>query len=166
MMPITKGSGVLFVEVRRNNGHSVTLTDGSEIRAGDTILEIHINNNWFRRRHRLKLTASRIAREMLVSFTHDLGILAQELNNGTFSNCVALHACTHLGAAARRLGFQVEESPDRLWKRFARFYISGLAQVYGPRRHDASTSDGPLELEEVWLSKRELLRRYGSASIR
>jgi hypothetical protein len=162
MMPITKGSGVLFVEVRHTNGHTVTLTDGSEIKAGDAILEIHINNNWFRRRHKLHPTASRIAREMLLSFTHDLGILAQELDNGAFTDCVALHACTHIGVAARRLGFQVEELPDSLWKRFARFYITGLTQVYGPRRSQAIVHSRHLELEEVWLSKRELLIRYGS----
>jgi hypothetical protein len=164
MMPITKGSGVLVVEVRRNNGHTVTLADGSEIKAGDTILELHLNNNWFKQRHKLNLTTSRMARDMLVSFAHDLGILAKELDDGVFSNCAALHGCTHIGVAARRLGFQAEELPNSLWKRFARFYISGLAQVYGPRRSGASRPNGPVELQEVWLSKRELLRRYGSTS--
>jgi hypothetical protein len=161
MMPITKGSGAVLVEVRRNSGHSVTLSDGSEIKAGDTILELHIRNNWFKRQHRLDPAASRISREMLVCFRHDLGILARELDDGAFSNCVALHGCTHIGVAAKRLGFQVVELPNSLWKKFARFYISGLAQVYGPRRPDASGCDGPVELAEVWLSKRELLRRYG-----
>jgi hypothetical protein len=162
MMPITEGSGAVLVEIRRNNGHSITLSDGSEIKAGDTILEIHINNSWFKQQHRLDPTASRIVREMLASFRHDLGILARELDDGAFSNCVALHGCTHIGVAAKRVGFQVVELPNSLWKRFARFYISGLAQVYGPHRLDASRSDGPLELAEVWLSKRELLRRYGA----
>lgn len=164
MLPLTTGSGIVVVEVRRNNGHTVTLTDGSEIKAGDTILEIHINNNWFKQRHKLNMTTAHMARQMLVSFTHDLGILAKELDDGVFSNCTALHGCTHVGIAARRLGFQVEKLPNSLWKRFARFYISGLVQVYGPRRSQASRSDGPVELEEVWLSKRELLRRYGSTS--
>lgn len=162
MLPIAMGSGIVAVEVRRNNRHTFTLADGSEIKAGDTILEIHINNNWFKQRHKLNLTNTRMARDMLVSFTHDLGVLAKELDDGVFSNCTALHGCTHLGIAARRLGFQVKELPNSLWKTFARFYISGLAQVYGPRRSGASRSNGPIELEEVWLSKRELLRRYGS----
>jgi hypothetical protein len=162
MMPITMGSGIVVVEVRRNNGHRFTLADGSEIKAGDTILELHINNNWFKQRHKLNPTAPHVARDMLVSFAHDLGILAKELDNGTFTNVAALHGCTHLGIAARRLGFQVGELPNTLWKRFAQFYISGLAQVYGPRRSEAFRSNKPLELKEIWLSKRELLRRYGS----
>jgi hypothetical protein len=162
MMPLTMGSGILVVEVR-NNGHTFTLADGSEIKARDTILELHINNNWFRERHKLNLTTQHLAREMLVSFAHDLGILAKELDNGIFTNAVALHGCTHIGVVARRLGFQVEELPNSLWKRFARFYVSGLVQAYGPRRSEAFRSNEPLELEEVWLSKRELLTRYGSA---
>jgi hypothetical protein len=164
-MPLTMGSGIVAVEVRRNNGHTFTLTDGSEIKARDTILELHINNNWFKQRHKLNLTTSRLARDMLVSFAHDLGILAKEFDNGIFDNVAALHGCTHLGAAARRLGFQVQELPNSLWKRFARFYISGLVQVYGPRRSEAFRSNKPLELKEVWLSKPELLRRYGSTHL-
>ena len=165
MLPVPGGSGIIFVEVRRNDAHTVTLTDGSQIKVGDMILEIHINNNWFKQRHKLNLTTSRVARDMLVSFAHDLGILAKELDDGAFSNCVALHGCTHIGVAAGRLGFQVGELPNSLWKKFARFYVSGLAQAYGPRRSRAGGSDGPIELEEVWLSKRELLKRYGSSHL-
>jgi peptidoglycan-N-acetylglucosamine deacetylase len=162
MIPLTEGSGAVFAEVIRYNGRSVTLNDGSEIKAGDTIVELHLNNNWFRERHRLNLTTARLARDILLSFAHDLHILAKELDTGRFSNAVALHGCTHIGAITGRLGFQVEELPNSLWKRFARFYISGLAQVYGPRRSQASRSNKSLELKEVWFSKRELLRRYGS----
>ena len=162
MIPLTEGSGAVFAEVIHYNGRSVTLDDGSEIKAGDTIVELHLNNNWFRERHRLNLTTARLARDILLSFAHDLHILAKELDTGRFSNAVALHGCTHIGAITGRLGFQVEELPNSLWKRFARFYISGLAQVYGPRRSQASWSNKSLELEEVWFSKRELLRRYGS----
>jgi hypothetical protein len=162
MMPLTMGSGIVVVEVRRNNRHTFTLTDGPEIKARDTILELHINHNWFKQRHKLNLTTPHVARDMLVSFAHDLGILAKEMDNGIFNNVAALHGCTHLGIAARRLGFQVEELPNTLWKRFAQFYVSGLVQVYGPRRSEAFRPNEPLELKEVWLSKRELLRRYGS----
>ena len=152
----------MFAEVRRHNGRAVTLDDGSEIKAGDTIVELHLNNDWFRQRHRLKLTSARMARDILLSFAQDLHALAKELDTGRFSNAVALHGCTHIGTITGRLGFQVEELPNSLWKRFARFYISGLGQVYGPRRSPASRSNAPFGLREVWFSKRELLRRYGS----
>jgi hypothetical protein len=163
MIPLRMGSGIVAVEVRRNKRHTFTLTDGSEIKARDTILEIHINNNWFKERHKLNLTTQRVTRDMLASFAHDLGILAEEMDNGIFNNAAALHGCTHIGIIARRLGFQVEELPNTLWKRFAQFYVSGLVQVYGPRRSEALRPNEPLELKEVWFSKRELLRKYGFA---
>jgi hypothetical protein len=162
MMPLRMGSGIVVVEVRRNKRHTFTLIDGSEIKARDTILKVHINNNWFKQRHKLNLTTPHVARDMLVSFGHDLGILAKETDNGIFDNVATLHGCTHLGVVARRLGFQVEESPNTLWKRFAQFYVSGLVQVYGPRRSEAFRPYEPVELKEVWFSKRELLSRYGS----
>jgi len=164
-MPLRMGSGIMLVEVRRNKRHTLTLADGSEIKACDTILELHINNNWFKERHKLNLTTSRLTRDILVSFAHDLGILAKQMDNGMFDNVAALHGCTHLGIGARRLGFQVEALPNTLWKRLAQFYISGLVQVYGPRRAEAFRSNKPLELKEVWLSKPELLRRYGSTHL-
>jgi hypothetical protein len=164
MLPITAGSGILVVEIRRNSGHAVILADGSDIKAGDAILELHVNNSWFKQRHKLNLTTARMAREMLVSVAHDLGILAKELDTGTFTDVVALHGCTHLGVIAERLGFQVDRLPNSLWKKFAQFYVSGLVEVYGPRRAQAFRTNGPLELKDVWFSKRELLRRYGSTS--
>jgi hypothetical protein len=143
MTSLTGGSGAVFIEIKRK-------------KAGDTILELHLNNDWFREKHKLGLTTARLASDMLVSFTHDLRIIAKEMDSGIFSNCAALHGCTHIGAIAKRLGFQVDELPNSLWKRFARFYIYGLIQAYG-----SPNSKETIELEEVWFSKRELLRRYG-----
>jgi hypothetical protein len=121
-----------------------------------------MNNNWFKERHKLNLTTSQLLRQIFTSFTMDLSILARKINDGIFGDVAALHGCTHLGSGARRLGFQVKELPNSTWKKWAQFYLAGLVQVYDPRRNKASRSNRPLELKEVWLSKPELLRRYGS----
>jgi hypothetical protein len=159
---LSAGSGIMAVEVRRYERNAITLADGSETKAGDTILELHMNNNWFKERRKLNPTTSCLTREVLVSFAQDLGILAQQIDNGIFGGVTALHGCSHLGIFARRLGFQVEELPNSLWRKWAQFYLAGLMQVYDPRGNESFKSHRPPELKEVWLSKQELLRRYGS----
>jgi hypothetical protein len=86
--------------------------------------------------------------------------------NGMFDNVAALHGSTILHVAARRLGFQVEEIPNSLWKRGARFYMAGLMQVYHLRGHEVSgVKDKTWELKEVWLSRAALLTNYGPKNL-
>lgn len=156
------GCGIMAIEVRHYKKNTLTLADGSEIKAGDTVLEIHINNNWFKERRKFNLTTSQLLRQMLVSFTKDLSILAGKIDEGIFGDVAALRGCTHLGSGARYLGFQVRKLPDTTWKKWAQFYLAGLVQVYDPRRNKIFRSNRPIELKEVWLSKTELFRKYGS----
>jgi hypothetical protein len=138
------------------------LNDGCEVKAGDTIIELHLNNEWFKRGRRLNLSASQSAREFLGYLARDLRFLAEQVAGGTFGNIAALHGSTVLHVAARRLGFQIDELPDSLWKRGARFYMAGLMQAYHLRGDEVSgLREKPWELKEVWLSREALLSKYG-----
>jgi hypothetical protein len=154
------GSGIMVIEIKRYKKNTFTLSDGSVIRPGDTILELHLNNNWFKKKRKLNLTTPQLNRQILASFARDLSVLSVKIGDGTLDDVVALHGCTHLGRGARRLGFQVEALPDTTWKKWARFYLAGLVRVYGARRKEFSALDELPELEEVWLSIPELLKRY------
>lgn len=154
--------GSICFNLHRYKGPSRLLNDGSEVRSGDRIIELHLNNDWFIRRRKLNLGASQSLREFLGCFARDLHFLAQQVDSGTFGNIAALHGSTLLHVVARRLGFQVDDLPDSLWKKVARFYMAGLMQAYHMR------GDGVLrlrekawELKEVWLSRAALLSKYG-----
>jgi hypothetical protein len=156
-------SSIIRFNVHHYKGPTKVLNDGSELKTGDTIVELHLNNEWFKGRRNLNLNASQSPREFLGCFAQDLHLLAQQLANGMFGNVTALHGITVLDVAARRLGFQIDELPDSLWKRGARFYMAGLMQVYHLRGGDVSgLREKPWELKEVWLSKAALLTMYGS----
>ena len=155
-------SGIIRFNLHRYKGPIKVLNDGSEVKIGDTIMELHLNNAWFKRRRSLNLSASQSPREFLGCFAQDLHFLAQQIASGMFGNITALHGSTLLHIAARRLGFQVDELPDSLWKKGARFYMAGLMQVYHLRGDEVSgLREKPLELKEVWLSRAALLTRYG-----
>jgi hypothetical protein len=156
-------SGIIRFNLRHYKGPTKILNDGSEVKTGDAIIELHLNNSWFKRRRKLNLRVSQSPREFLGCFAHDLHFLAQQIAGGTFGDITALHGSTILHVAARRLGFQVEELPDSLWKKGARFYMAGLMQVYHLRGDEVSgLREKPWELKEAWLSRAALLTRYGS----
>jgi hypothetical protein len=161
--PVTADdSGIIRFTLHRYKGCARVLNDGSELKTGDTIMEIHLNNDWFKRRRNLNLNASQSPREFLGHFGQDLRILAEQICSGAFGDIAALHGNTLLYVAARRLGFQVDELPDSLWKKGARFYLAGLMQVYHLRGDDVSgLREKSWELKEIWLSRAALLGRYG-----
>jgi hypothetical protein len=155
-------SGIINFNLRRYKGPTKVLNDGSEVKTGDTIIELHLNNAWFKRRRKLNIRASQSPREFLGCSAQDLHFLAQQIASGTFGNITALHGITILHVAARRLGFQVYELPDSLWKKGAHFYMAGLMQIYHLRGGEvAGLREKTWELKEVWLSRAALLTRYG-----
>jgi hypothetical protein len=155
-------SGIIRFNLHRYKGPTRMLNDGSEVKTGDTIIELHLNNAWFKGRRNLNLSASQSPREFLGCFAQDLRILAQQISSGIFGDIGALHGSTLLHVAARRLGFQVDELPDNLWKKGACFYMAGLMQVYHLRGDEVSgLREKPWKLKEVWLSRAALLTRYG-----
>ena len=156
------GSSIICFDLRRYDGPIKVLNDGSKVRTGDTIIELHLNNSWFKRRRKLNLRASQSPREFLGCFAQDLHFLAKQITSEMFGNITALHGSTLLDVAARRLGFQVDTLPDSLWKKGGRFYMAGLMRVYHLRGDKVSRiREKPWELKEVWLSRAALLTKYG-----
>jgi len=160
------GNDIICVKLRRYNARPITLGDGSEIKAGDRIIELHFNNAWFKKRRKLDLKASSLPWEDLHYFKQDLSFLAEQIASGMFDGVTALHGTTLLHGLARRLGFQVEELPNTLWKKGTELYIAGLMQIYHLGIMErVKTAGKPLELKDVWLSRAALLRRYGATHV-
>ena len=155
-------SGIIRYSVHRYKGSTRLLNDGSEVRRGDTVIEVHLNNAWFKQRRNRHLSASQSPREFLGCFAEGLRFLAQQVGNGVFGNIAAVHGITLLEVAARRLGFQVDGVPDSLWNKGARLYMAGLMEVYHLRgNHVSGLKEKTWELKEVWLSTAKLLATYG-----
>jgi len=157
------GNDIICVKLRRYNARPITLGDGSEIKAGDRIIELHLNNAWFNKMRKLNLKASSSLRESLHCAKQDLSFLAGQIASGMFDKVTALHGINPQHALARRLGFQVKELHNTLWKKGAEFYIAGLMQIYFLGTTERfKTRDKPVELKEIWLSRAALLKIYGA----
>jgi len=154
--------GIISVELRRHRSRPLKLDDGGEIKPGDLVIELHLNNARFL--HERKKTNSPVKAlwEVTSAFADDLKYLAQQLVEGRFSPEIkAIHGVTLLHAPVRRAGFTVRELPDSLWKRLTRFYHIGLMQTYnlqGAKRLTVGTK--PFTLKEMWMSRSKLLEKY------
>jgi len=155
------GTAIICLDLRRYRGPNITLDDGSRVRTGDRIIELHMNDAWLERRRSLSTTISDSPWEILGCLRLDLCFLAQQMVDGMFEDAVALHGSTLLHVGAARLGFQVEEIPDTVWKRVAFVCMARLLQVHHLRAGKVSRLRArPLELKEIWLSRAVLLAKY------
>jgi len=156
------GSGIIRFDLRRYKRRARVLDDGSEVQTGDTIMELHLNNDWFKERRNLNLKASQSPQQFLTCFADELRLLARQIETGMFDEVVALHGITLLHVAAKRLGFEVHDLPDTLWNRGARFYMAGLMRLYHLRPEEIPRlARKEWQIKEVWLSRKALLNRYG-----
>jgi hypothetical protein len=146
---------VRFVPYR---GESLALPDATEIRPGMIVGELHCNNQAI-----LDLVGRgrgnpyRAARE-------DLRCLARWIARPGFDlNVQAFFGVTLIAKAAARLGFSVRARPPTLRRRLERMFMTGLLVLYtldGLSRIERGTTVRSYP-QEVWLSRRELLHRYG-----
>jgi hypothetical protein len=156
------GSGIINFNLRHYKGPTIILNDSARVKTGDTIVELHLKNDWFKSRRKLNIKVSQSPWEILSCFEQDLRFLAQQVVNGKLEGMAALHGITFFYTGAKRLGFQVDELRDSLWKKGAHFYMAGLMQIYRLRAGEVPKHRvESLELKEVWLSRAALLTKYG-----
>jgi len=164
--PLGKNS-IICVEVRRHKGCPIKLEDGCEVRPGDTVVKLHLNNAWIAEKRRAS-SGSGIegySRGPIYYFRDGLHLLATEVADGKYGGIVAVYGWTAFHAHARRLGFQVIDLPNTLRIKLARLHITALMQSHHIpwfRRH--ITSRKTVKVKAVWLSRAELLRIHGSVS--
>jgi peptidoglycan-N-acetylglucosamine deacetylase len=160
-----ESSSLICVELRRHKGQAMKLSDGCEVRPGDLVIKLHLNNDWIaeKRESSAGLKTTDLPRGVIRCFTEGFRLLAAQVANGKYGEVVAVYGWTVLHTGARRLGFQVIDLPNTLRTKLARFYIGGLMRFYhvrGPERYKPSRES--LKIKAVWLSKAELLRLYHS----
>ncbi|HEU0026396.1 MAG TPA: MFS transporter [Ktedonobacterales bacterium] len=152
-------NGLLRTRLKRYDGQPITLPDGTRIEHGTWIAELHFNN-------RQMSAATRTAGPWRLTrmIAEDMRALAHWIERpGEMARARALQGVTLIGRAAPRLGFTLRERPRTIHNRLERFYMQGLMALYTPegvRRLQRGGTYATYPVE-VWMSRGELLRRYG-----
>lgn len=141
----------------RYRGPEVVLKDGTTVRAGDVVGELHCDNP----------TMAEHIRKRKINHYRACRCDLQNLANWCIQAREALpvkafYGVTMVWWVAARLGFEVHDRRRVIRNQFDRIYMSGLLLVYSNDRaiaaYDGNTMSG--HPREVWLSRAELIRRY------
>ncbi|MDE3228349.1 MAG: MFS transporter, partial [Chloroflexota bacterium] len=153
--------GLLRARLKRHHGRPITLPDGASVARGDWVVELHFANSRL-----ITVSPTTSAWRLVHMLAGDLTALARAVGGaGELSQARAVVGLTLMGRAGPRLGFTVRERPVTLYAWFDRFFMRGLMAMYHPDGA-ARLARGGLFSEyplEVWMSREQLLRRYGAA---
>ena len=150
-------SGLFRVHFGRYLGKSITLPDGTTVKRGDLVCELHMSN--------VKLTQITDTWALIRALGGDLRALAAWAEQPDFPARVrALYGYSLLSRGAPRLGFTLRDRRITLYARLERFFLMGLLALYNAQgverlRHGTTFAHYP---QELWMSRDELRRRYGA----
>lgn len=150
--------GVFQYTVERYRGREFTLPDGTLLQHGDLICRLHIHNP----------TVMQVVRKgpwrLQTAMIADLQALAAAVERGDLPvQPRAVFGITVLARGSTRLGFTVRRRRRTIKAYLDRIYVQGLLALYCPQGverlgHGRTIASWP---DEVWMSRGELVRRYG-----
>ena len=150
---------LLEIRFARHKGQAIDLPDGTHVGKGDPIITLHFRNRAF-----LEVEEHAPAWKYMQLIGQSLNALACWMQQSDFPGVpVALCGTTLLFRGAPRLGFTLRACPKNLYTFLERFFMTGLLVLYhrrGGQRLLQGTTYGTYP-QEVWMSREELLRRYG-----
>ena len=154
---------LLRIRVREyKNNQPIQFIDGDEIRKGDLIAELHLDNKLLFKlgmesRSTVHLTVQLIRRtEQLLP-----KILQMILTHPQFKDVKGLYGITMIYRGTKQLGFTVLDMPSGVFSFFTSLYLRLLMYVIHPSGKERLKSKSDLLIPKIIaISKRELMNRY------
>ncbi len=156
--------GFIRYNVHPYQGKPLPLEDGSEIRQGDPVIELHISN--------LATVKGRIGSvelssdlQLLPIIKEELALLGRQLASGELApHAKAVFGITLFAPVLRRLGFSVRQMEDGKEKERLKKWMSFLRWLFAPSRVNTKSKSRHLRQPyEFWISREEFIKKYQQA---
>ncbi len=150
--------GLLRMRVKLHDGAPFTFSDGATIVKGARICELHCDNQRF-----VKLVVGGGINPYRAGRA-DLASLAALVEAGALE-VTAIFGRSILAVGGKRLGFTSRDLPITSWLRLERFFMIGLLLIYTESGLNHLTRGRTVWSypKELWMSREQLLKRYGQA---
>lgn len=138
------------------------LDDGREIRPGDPILELHLNNELL---YKLSISArstTQLSVQLIRCMQQMMPIISDRLQHDPdFQNVRALYGISLIHRNAQRFGFSLFDLPDGLFAKMTRAYLRFLLfAVHPDGKERLQMKTELLEPKIIAISREEVLKRY------
>jgi peptidoglycan-N-acetylglucosamine deacetylase len=144
---------LLGIEMRRHAGPALRLGDGTVIRSGDLVGELHLDNA------RVRAVVRSEGWQGIAAARRDLAAVARwTARTPPARRPIAFHASTLLGPLAARAGFEVTPRPRSNRARLDEWFLRWLMARWSPDgRARLGRGHGQLREADCWLSASALV---------
>ena len=148
-------------------GDPLELADGTVVRDGDLLAEIHLNRRTIARINAEATTRLGQGMAFRRALLRALKLLAEYIDHEPmYADIVALRGTSMFYESAHRVGFERHDLPPSWWYRLMNWYL-GRLMVRDHREGEARRGEGYRRLRTpglIWMSRRALQEKYGCAS--
>lgn len=163
--PVVAGRPSIF-RVRRTlyRGDAVRLSDGTDLRPGDPIADLHFVTDALLGAHALTHGPVQMAVYLARLAGDSLHVLADFLSREErYEDVKAIHGITMIYRGAGRLGFTVWDLPPGFRKSFLTFYLRAfLSTMHPDALKRIQQRREMLHVRNVAMSRKLLMERYGA----
>lgn len=155
--PIGEGGYIFRLGLVRHRGPQLDFKDGTVVRPGDMVAELHLDNPRAAGLHTQGRPGFRYRREVFRA----LPALARELSTRPeYRSLPAVCGASLIWAEAERAGFE-----HRPYPAFTRWWLTWwerhLLAQYHPAGRKRLAEGRRTEVRQIWMTRRTLLARYG-----
>lgn len=162
--PVKLENPFLFYRVRPYHGKSFLLSDGEEILQGDSIIELHFNNEMLFRMAAGSRSSVQLAVQLIRTVKESLPqITAIISNDPKYNHIKAIYGITFIHRGADQLGFTLMSLPHGWFSFATRMYLKAL--LYGIHSEGKTRLKSDHLIPKVLaMSAQELKKRYPAHS--
>lgn len=143
--------GCVYIDILKHKGKDVSLSDGTIIKKGDTVVEVHINNK------KMKDVSVRM---VLKIFNSELKAMAKALrDNSEYADIKGVFGRTVLYPLNKKLGFEVFEITSKRMKLFIKLWDNLIKIAFSTRNKGKFIVREP---KETWISREDLISKLDS----